>query len=93
MNIPENIFSTLTDEQKEKVNAAQSPEELLAIAKETGFEIPAEQLESIAGGNKWTGTFYECLCRACKQVWNSDNKPTSCPFCHSRDIVASEVHE
>ena len=27
MNIPENILSTLTDEQKKKVEAAQSPEE------------------------------------------------------------------
>jgi hypothetical protein len=27
MNIPENILNTLTDEQKKKVEAAQSPEE------------------------------------------------------------------
>ena len=33
MNIPENILSTLTDEQKRKVEAAKSPAELLAIAK------------------------------------------------------------
>ena len=32
MNIPEHILSTLTDEQKKKVEAAQKPEELLAIA-------------------------------------------------------------
>ena len=30
MNIPENILSKLTDEQKKKVEAAQSPDELLA---------------------------------------------------------------
>ena len=34
MNIPENILSKLTDEQKKKVEAVQSPEELLACAKE-----------------------------------------------------------
>ena len=28
MNIPENILSSLTDEQKKKVEAAQTPEEL-----------------------------------------------------------------
>ena len=50
MNIPENILSTLTDEQKKKAEAAQSPEELLAIAKECGQELTPEQLESIAGG-------------------------------------------
>ena len=34
MNIPENILSTLTDEQKQKVKAAKTPEELLSLAKE-----------------------------------------------------------
>ena len=43
MNIPENILSTLTDEQKKKVEAAQSPEELLALAKEAGYELSQEQ--------------------------------------------------
>ena len=53
MNIPENILNTLTDEQKNKIEAAQSPEELLAIAKETGYELTAVQMESIAGGGLW----------------------------------------
>ena len=50
MNIPENILSTLTDEQKKKAEAVQSPEELLALAKEAGYELSPEQLESVAGG-------------------------------------------
>ena len=54
MNIPENILSTLTDEQKNKIEAAQSPEELLAIAKETGYELSPDQLETVAGGS-WCG--------------------------------------
>jgi hypothetical protein len=37
MNINENILSKLTDEQKKKVEAAHTPEELLAIAKESGY--------------------------------------------------------
>ena len=53
MNIPEDIFSTLTDEQKKKVEAAQTPEELLALAKETGYELTAVQMESISGGGLW----------------------------------------
>ena len=52
MNIPEKFLSTLTDEQKQKVEAASSPEELLAITKETGYELTAEQLEAVAGGKK-----------------------------------------
>ena len=50
MNIPENILSTLTDEQKKKIEAAKSPEELLALTKESGYELSPEQLEGIAGG-------------------------------------------
>ncbi len=37
MNINENILNKLTDEQKKKVEAAQTPEELLALAKEAGY--------------------------------------------------------
>ena len=53
MNIPENILSTLTDEQKKKLEAAQSPEELMALAKETGCELSPDQLEAVAGGKNW----------------------------------------
>ena len=56
MNIPESILSTLTDDQKQKVEAAQSPEELLSLAKEAGYELTPEQLEAVAGGKEW----YEC---------------------------------
>lgn len=50
MNVDESILSKLTDEQKKKVEAAQSLEEFLALAKEYGYELPPEQLEAIAGG-------------------------------------------
>jgi len=50
MNLDESILSKLSDEQKKKVEAAQSPEELLALAKEYGYELPPEQLEAITGG-------------------------------------------
>ena len=50
MNVDESILNKLSDEQKKAVEAAQSPEELLALAKEYGYELPPEQLEAIAGG-------------------------------------------
>ena len=50
MNIPESILSTLSDEQKKRIETATSPEELLAIAKDTGYELSPEQLEAAAGG-------------------------------------------
>ena len=51
MNIPENVLQTLTEEQRKRVEAAQSPEELLAIAKEVGYELSETQLQSISGGS------------------------------------------
>ena len=53
MNIDESILSKLTDEQKKKVEVAQSPEELLAIAKEAGYELSQEELEAVSGGKKF----------------------------------------
>jgi hypothetical protein len=50
MKIPDNILNALTDEQKKLVEAAKSPEELLAIVKEVGLELTDEQLEGLAGG-------------------------------------------
>ena len=67
MNIPENILSTLTDEQTKKVEAAQSPKELLAIAKEAGRELTMEQLESVSGGE----TVIPCPRNICPE-WGMD---------------------
>jgi len=53
MDINESILSKLTDEQKKKVIAAKSPEELLAVAKESGYEMTQSQLDAIAGGGVW----------------------------------------
>ena len=50
MNVDESILSKLTDEQRKAVKAATTPEELLALAKEYGYELPPEQLEAIADG-------------------------------------------
>ena len=65
MNIPENILSTLSDEQKKKVEAAKTPEELLAIAKETGYELTPEQLEAVSGGES---CYWKCYryCEECR---------------------------
>ena len=51
MSIPENILNTLTDEQKKKIEAAKSPDELLSLAKESGYELSQEQLSQVSGGD------------------------------------------
>jgi len=53
MNIDESILSKLTYEQKKKGEAAQSLDELKALAKEEGYELSPEQLKDVDGGNKW----------------------------------------
>ena len=66
MNIPENILNTLTDEQKKKVEAARSPEELLALAKEAGYELSPEQLEAVSGGDSgWKCNHYKHCSHFC----------------------------
>ena len=35
---------------REKLKAAKTPEDMLAIAKEEGYELTDEQLDGIAGG-------------------------------------------
>ena len=43
-------FEDLTPEQKKKALACKTPEELLKLAKEEGYEISEEELEGISGG-------------------------------------------
>ena len=44
-------------ELQEKLKGCTSAEELVALAKETGFELSDEQLEAVAGGeNLWEQT-------------------------------------
>ena len=47
-------LNNLTEEQKERARACQTPEEILALAKEEGIELADEQLEAISGGKKWS---------------------------------------
>lgn len=58
MNEPGKILEALTDEQKKKIKNAKNPEELLAIAKEAGYELSQEQLNDVSGGGVWD----DCKC-------------------------------
>ena len=62
MNIPENILSTLTDEQKKQVEAAKTPEELLALGKQFGTELSLDQLEGVSGGQQQFGCRNDAHC-------------------------------
>ena len=45
--------------------AAKTPEELLSIAEETGYQLDKDQLESISGG--WCA--WHCATETCKRFF------------------------
>ena len=64
----------------------ETPEEMLALAREGGYELTDEQLDSIAGGKNWDGSqdCYYVLCLACKSKvsWKvEDSPPVHRPYC------------
>ena len=42
-------FEDLTPEQMEKARACKTPEDIVALAKEEGYELSDEELKSISG--------------------------------------------
>lgn len=52
-------FDELTPEQKAKAKGCTSAEELLAVAREEGYELSDDELEQIAGGISW-GCIGDC---------------------------------
>ena len=76
------IPNDITPELKDKLQNCKTPEEILTLAKEEGYELSDEELEKIAGGDGWTG--YETVCNNCQKrvVWyDSDPIPAFCPHC------------
>ena len=54
-------FDDLTDEQKARVMACKTAEELAALAEAEGVELSDEQLNSVAGGDSfWCPTATSC---------------------------------
>ena len=53
-------FEDLTPGQQAKAKACKTPEEILALAKEAGYELTDEELEAVSGG--WSCTNFEKSC-------------------------------
>lgn len=72
-------------EFQEKLKGASTPEEIFALAKEEGAELPDELLEDVAGGKEWNELFKvgrDCTsCGTYVNWYKSEGAPTTCPFC------------
>ena len=50
MNIPENLLSVLTEEQKKKLEAAKTQEEFASLLSGMDLPLSDDLLEGVAGG-------------------------------------------
>ena len=46
-------YKNLTEEQKAKIRECKTPEQMLELAREEGYELSDEQLEAVSGGGAW----------------------------------------
>ena len=53
-------FDDLTPEQQAKAKACKSVEEILALAKEEGYDLSDAELETVAGGGSWICKEHVC---------------------------------
>ena len=68
-------LNDLTPEQLERAKACKTPQDILALAKETGYELSDEELSSISGGNAWD-EIWECPVEGtCAPVECGNNAP------------------
>ena len=73
-------YENLTDEEKALIEGKTS-EEILAVAKKMGRTLSQEELDAIAGGDRW-GTVV--MCPKCHECWNTDSTDRAkftCPNC------------
>ena len=63
-------FKDLSPELREKARACSTPEELLELAREEGYELSDEELQSVAGGRvSWSLC---CSDETCPQACSAD---------------------
>ena len=78
------LLKGLSEEQLARIEACNSQEEILKIAKEEGVELTEEQLEAVSGGNCFT----DFDCPNCGQNIDGnscdDHYNYVCPHCGHR---------
>ncbi|MEE0027577.1 MAG: Nif11-like leader peptide family natural product precursor [Atopobiaceae bacterium] len=65
-------FENLSPELKQRAKDCQSPEEIVALAKEEGYELSLDELSAVSGGD------WDCW-SVCADYVNDDPCPGRCP--------------
>ena len=77
------LLKGLTEEQIKKVEACNSSDEILALAKEEGVTLTDEQLEAVSGG-----------CGGGKKDWEpTDGPDIECKICQSHKVLEYRVYD
>ena len=94
------LYDALTEEQKERLDACETPREKIRLLGELGLALPDELLDSVSGGVKyyteeeakalreythWYWKFFGCRCEWYRP--GTTPKDGSCPQCGSGNVV------
>ena len=81
----------VSPEQRERINACDSPEAIMALAKEEGYELSESEVDQISGG-AWSE--YGVTCPECKKVIklsSNESQDVTCPSCgHNFCLILSK---
>ena len=75
-------LKSLDPELRAKVEACNTPEEILALAEDEGYTLTVEELDQISGGGLWTNDEPKCpKCGSKNFVWgNPYNTCLNCGY-------------
>lgn len=62
MEINKQALDALSDDVKAKLLACETPEDMLALAKQEGMELSDEQMDAVAGGVDWISCYAVNCC-------------------------------
>ena len=79
-------ISDLTPEQQERFTNASSPEEVLKLATEEGFELSDSDLEKVSGG-AWSSKYIHCDECGRNFSYEKGQNPVKCPNCGALHVV------
>ena len=76
-------FRVANEELKAQLESCNGPDDILALAKEEGYELTDEDLEAASGGDFWGPDTTTVTCPACGKTFSNLHCYTTmpCPNC------------